>query len=85
VFVLDEFVAAGVLLLATRKWKVLVGGLVLYNLLDATKPVARYVEDLPGGLGIVADDFVSAVVATLCIVLIQYILAHFKTVQKRKN
>ena len=57
------------LLLATRfatalSWKYLLLGLILFRLFDIWKPFpVRQAESLPGGWGIMADDWVAAVYA----------------------
>ncbi|MFP4402410.1 MAG: phosphatidylglycerophosphatase A [Candidatus Nanoarchaeia archaeon] len=79
VFVLDEFVAAGILMFASKKLFPLLLGLTVYGILDLTKPLARYIENLPVGFGIVGDDIVSAILATLFIILIKHLILHYKT------
>jgi phosphatidylglycerophosphatase A len=71
--VIDEFVAAGILLLAARDWVTRIAGLAIYGILDAIKPVGQYAELLPGALGIVGDDMASAIIASLCILLVRYL------------
>lgn len=47
-------------------WKYLVAGLILFRVFDIWKPFpARRAEFLPGGLGIMADDWVAGVYAAL--------------------
>jgi phosphatidylglycerophosphatase A len=47
-------------------WKYLLLGLVLFRVFDISKPFpARQVRSLPGGLGIMADDWVAGVYAAL--------------------
>lgn len=69
--ILDEFVVMPlcflgwpVLTRAWPVWAVLLGGFAFFRLFDITKPfgIAR-LQKLPGGWGVVADDFVAALVA----------------------
>ena len=47
-------------------WKYLLLGCILFRVLDVWKPVpARQAESLPGGLGIMADDWIAGVYAAL--------------------
>ena len=64
--VFDEIAAFAVLFLGTGLNLVtLAVGFVLFRVLDVTKPwPARRLELLPGGLGIMADDFAAALYAT---------------------
>lgn len=76
-FVIDEFVASGILLLAFDRLSYIFAGIGLFSILDMVKPLARYVEHLPGGLGIVCDDIVSASFATLLIILVRYLAKRY--------
>jgi phosphatidylglycerophosphatase A len=50
--------------LAPLNWKYLLLGFILFRVFDITKPVpARQAEKLPGGWGIMADDWVAALFA----------------------
>jgi phosphatidylglycerophosphatase A len=50
--------------LAPLNWKYLLLGFILFRVFDITKPVpARQAENLPGGWGIMADDWVAALFA----------------------
>jgi phosphatidylglycerophosphatase A len=71
ILVLDEFLAAGILVTASRQWQYLLTGAALFSSLDATKPIARYFESLPGGLGIVADDVISATLTAAVLILLE--------------
>lgn len=54
------------LALAPVNWKYLVLGLILFRVFDIWKPApARQAESLPGGLGIMADDWVAGVYAAM--------------------
>ena len=47
-------------------WKYLLLGLILFRVFDIWKPFpARQAESLPGGLGIMADDWIAGVYAAL--------------------
>lgn len=66
--VLDEIVALPIVFVGVPEmgWLMLAVGYVLFRLCDIWKPgLARLAEELPGGLGIVADDCVAAVLACL--------------------
>lgn len=52
--------------LASANWKYLLLGFILFRAFDIWKPFpARQAESLPGGWGIMADDWVAAVYAAL--------------------
>jgi phosphatidylglycerophosphatase A len=52
--------------LAPLNWKYLLLGLILFRVFDIWKPSpARQAESLPGGLGIMADDWVAGVYAAM--------------------
>jgi len=54
------------LALAPLNWKYLLLGLILFRVFDIWKPFpARQAESLPGGLGIMADDWAAGVYAAL--------------------
>ena len=64
--VLDEIVALPIVFIATPQlsWTLVIVGFLLFRLFDITKPgLVRRAERLPGGLGIVADDALAAVMA----------------------
>jgi phosphatidylglycerophosphatase A len=49
-------------------WKYLLLGFILFRVFDIWKPFpARQAEALPGGLGIMADDWVAALYAAACL------------------
>ena len=49
-------------------WKYLLVGFVLFRLFDITKPFpCRRLERLPGGWGIMADDWMAGVYAAICL------------------
>ena len=51
-------------------WKYLLAGFILFRVFDIWKPFpARQAESLPGGLGIMADDWVAGLYAALVLVL----------------
>jgi phosphatidylglycerophosphatase A len=66
--VLDEIVALPIVFVAAPEmnWVLLLAGYLLFRLCDIWKPgLARSAEKLPGGLGVVADDSVAAILACL--------------------
>jgi phosphatidylglycerophosphatase A len=72
----DEIVAMPVvfLLVPLTNWKVAALGFVLFRVFDISKPPpARQVEQLPEGVGIMADDFIAAVYSGICLALIVWI------------
>lgn len=49
-------------------WKFLLAGLLLFRFFDITKPFpCRRLETLPGGWGIMADDWMAGVYAAICL------------------
>lgn len=55
-------------LAATANWKSYLAGLILFRAFDIFKPFpARQAESLPGGWGIMADDWVAGVYAAACL------------------
>jgi phosphatidylglycerophosphatase A len=53
-------------------WKYLVAGFILFRVFDIWKPFpARRAELLPGGLGIMADDWIAGAYAALGLWLIR--------------
>ena len=74
--VLDEIVALPIVYLAAppMTWTILLVGYVLFRICDIWKPgLARAAERLPGGLGIVADDAVAAVLAALLLQILFWV------------
>ncbi len=67
--ILDEVVGYWTAVaLLPRTWGVLLAAFVLFRFFDSVKlPPYRWLERLPGGLGVVADDVGAAVVANLCV------------------
>lgn len=62
----DEIVTVPMVfvLVPLQSWSVAVAGFLLHRIMDITKPPpARWVESLPEGLGVMADDVVAAVYA----------------------
>lgn len=54
-------------------WKYLLGGFLLFRLFDIAKPYpCRRLEKLPGGWGIMADDWMAGVYAAICLRLALY-------------
>lgn len=79
--VLDEFVAVplvffgmngyGGLVAQHGGWPVLLGGFVLFRTFDILKPFGiDRLQNLPGGLGCVADDLAAGVASCICLHLI---------------
>jgi phosphatidylglycerophosphatase A len=51
---------------SVANWKFLLAGFILFRVFDIWKPFpARQAESLPGGWGIMADDWIAAVYAAL--------------------
>lgn len=49
-------------------WKFLLAGFVLFRVFDITKPFpCRRLERLPGGWGIMADDWMAGIYAAICL------------------
>jgi phosphatidylglycerophosphatase A len=80
--VLDEIVAMPITFLMipmTSLW-VVVAGFVLFRVFDIAKPPpARQLEQLPGGWGVMADDWAAAVYANLALRLLLWGWARFLT------
>jgi phosphatidylglycerophosphatase A len=58
--------------LAALNWKSILGGFILFRVFDVLKPFpARRAEWLPGGWGIMADDWVAGGYAALALWLLQ--------------
>ncbi len=82
--ILDEFVAMPLvffgmggydgLIAAHHSWPVLLGGFALFRVFDILKPLGiSRLQNLPGGLGCVADDLAAA--AAACVSL--HLILHF--------
>ena len=49
-------------------WKFLLAGFILFRIFDITKPFpCRRLEKLPGGWGIMADDWMAGIYAAICL------------------
>ncbi|MEY3204160.1 MAG: Phosphatidylglycerophosphatase [Planctomycetota bacterium] len=75
--VLDEAAALPLALLAVpvagRSWLALAAGFVLFRLFDISKPFpCRRLENLPEGLGIMADDWGAAAWAAGCLAIARW-------------
>lgn len=73
IVVVDEVIGQWITLAgaSTLNWKSWLTAFLFFRLLDVWKPPpARQFEDLPGGIGIVADDVMSAVYGALAIFLL---------------
>jgi phosphatidylglycerophosphatase A len=71
----DEIVTVPVvfLLVPLGNWPVAIVGFLLHRLMDITKPPpARQVEQLPDGLGVMADDMVAGIYACLALAAIAW-------------
>ncbi|MGH9792271.1 MAG: phosphatidylglycerophosphatase A family protein [Candidatus Acidiferrales bacterium] len=56
------------LVLVSPSWKYLLAGFILFRVFDIWKPwPVRQAEKLPGGWGIMADDWVAGIYAALCL------------------
>ncbi len=54
----------------TSDWKPLLAGFLLFRLFDIVKPYpCNKLQDVPGGLGICADDIVAGVYAGICLAI----------------
>ena len=70
-FVLDEFVGAGLLVLASRTPRWLVVGAFFFGVLDAFKPLGiAYIEQLPVAFGVVGDDVAAGLLAAGALVAV---------------
>ena len=65
--VIDEVVGQLIALWhAPRSWPWVLGGFLLFRIFDVIKPLgANKAQDLPGGIGIVADDVLAGIYAAL--------------------
>ena len=61
-----QLIAYLLALRALLNWKYLLLGFILFRVFDIWKPFpARQAESLPGGLGIMADDWIAGIYAAL--------------------
>jgi phosphatidylglycerophosphatase A len=59
--------------LSLLNWKYLLAGFLLFRLFDISKPFpCRRLENLPGGWGIMADDWMAGVYAGICLRITLY-------------
>jgi len=60
-------------------WRYLLAGFVLFRIFDIAKPFpCRRLEKLPGGWGIMADDWMAGIYAAICLRLaLHFDLLHF--------
>jgi len=59
----------------TTYWPLIIAGFVLFRLFDIWKPYPiDALQDLPGGLGICADDIVAGVYAGVCLAVINAVI-----------
>ena len=59
------------LLCVPVRWEYIVAGLILFRFFDILKPLyIRRMEDLPGGLGVMADDVLAGVYANVILQLV---------------
>ncbi|HEX4150406.1 MAG TPA: phosphatidylglycerophosphatase A [Pirellulales bacterium] len=77
--VLDEIASVPItfFLIDDWSWPSVVAGFVLHRLFDITKPPpARQLERLPGGLGIMADDWMAGLYSNLALRLVLWLLGN---------
>lgn len=70
--VIDEVAGMCITLLCVPvRWEYILLGLVLFRFFDILKPLyIRKMEDLPGGLGVMADDVLAGVYANIILQLV---------------
>ena len=70
----DEFIGMWTALIAVpNEWEWLLTAFVLFRLLDIFKPPPlRSLENLPGGVGVMMDDFVAGLIAATILFLLRY-------------
>ncbi len=73
--VIDEIVGFFLVMFAIpAKWEWLLGGFLLFRFFDIVKPTpAHQCENLPGGLGVMADDLVAGLYTNLILQLIHLV------------
>jgi len=72
--VIDEVAGQWIALLAVPlDWRWYLLAFILFRLFDIFKPgPVRMAENLPGGVGVIADDIVAGVLAAVCLLIIQW-------------
>ena len=72
--VIDEVAGQWITLLAVPlDWRWYLLAFLLFRLFDIVKPgPVRMAENLPGGIGVMADDIVAGVLAAACLLLIRW-------------
>ncbi len=72
--VIDEVAGQWIALLAVPlDWRWYLLAFLLFRLFDIVKPgPVRMAENLPGGIGVMADDIVAGVLAAVCLLLIRW-------------
>ena len=72
--VIDELAGQWIALLAVPLyWRWYLLAFLLFRLFDIVKPgPVRMAENLPGGIGVMADDIVAGVLAAACLLLIRW-------------
>ena len=72
--VIDEVAGQWIALLAVPlEWRWYLLAFLLFRLFDIVKPgPVRMAENLPGGIGVMADDIVAGVLAAACLLLIRW-------------
>jgi phosphatidylglycerophosphatase A len=62
----------------TTSWKLILAGFLLFRLFDIWKPYPiDYLQGLPTGIGVCADDILAGVYAGVCLSMIYAISLHF--------
>src|SRR6185369_1843439 len=75
----DEIVTMPVvfLLVPLTNWKIALAGFLLHRLFDITKPPpASQLEELPEGLGVMADDLMAAIYACVTLAAVAWVDSH---------
>jgi len=77
--VIDEVAGVWVALLGKNSAIEFVIALVLFRVIDIKKPVfVKKFEELPGGLGIMADDVVAGIITNVLVLIIVFIAEYLK-------
>lgn len=72
----DEFASMPIvfLIMPLASWKIGLAGFLLHRVLDITKPPpARQLERLPDGLGVMADDWIASIYASLILAALAWL------------